>query len=1767
MLQRSNQGPSAAFFCPQNRPPSEQYLDQLRRYICANPFLKPFVQAILDMPAAWEIYASTNTAIGAMQQGPRYLENLKNWINGKATAPLAKIMSGIISLPLLLIIQIGQYFQYLEHRGIGHREFLDDIQVGGAQGFCGGLLPAIAIAVSRNEEELVKNAAICLRIALGIGAYGELGDDAAIPGPTTVVLHIKHAGQADEIVARFPGCYISAVTDPLTISVVGPVLLLQELKQIAEAEGVRVTPLHLRGKVHNPENSDLSNELSNLCDQTSSLRLPDSANIQVPVRSNTTGNVVTGVSLTREVVRATLVLRCEWYKLLTSLSQELFHTGSTEHMFAIFGTDKKSCISLVPFIEKKLTITNIDVMKYLGTGQIGGQSPLWDSLPSNAIAVIGAACRLPGANSLDELWELISAGGSKVSGLPLNRLNPDDTPRAAQRGSKKEYSRRYGNFIDSIDMFDRSFFNISARESEYMDPQQRLLLEVAYEALDSSGYLRHHRRGGSDNVGCFVGSTYTDYLETTNTCRPTAYTATGTIRAFQSGRISYYFGWSGPSEVIDTACSSSLVAIHRACRAIQANECPMALAGGVNIITGVHNFLDLEKAGFLSATGQCKPFSMAADGYCRADGVGLVVLKSLSQAITDGDDILGVISGVASNHGGLSSSITAPSSRAQTSLFESVIAQANIKPNHVSYVEAHGPGTQVGDPVEIASIREVFGRSYRDSPLYIGSVKGNVGHSETAAGVSGLLKVLAMLQHAEIPPLAGFRTLNPKIPALEPDGLQINTRVISWDAEFRAALINSYGAAGSNAALICSEPPRTPSRSSISTYPIFLSAATRDSLLAYMTILRAYIQKVSAREGLLNIGNLALTLRERRKHHGVQWVGVEKDLATFALSLKQGMDNCFEVPAPTKPVVLVFPGQSKQTVNLDPVWYQEFPRFRFYIDLCNDKLVHLGYPPIIPAIFQSNPIADVVVLQCGIFAVQYASAECWKEAGIKFHAAIGHSFGELTAMATTGILSLVDVLKLIASRASLVQYKWSAERGMMLAVQASAELTRQIMTTVNGTDPNREIEIACFNGPKSHVLVGCQSDIEKAEIILREGPQFRGIQYQRLDVSHGFHSVLTEPILSDLDRVANGLTFRAPTVPLEACTENSLSSFTAARIGRHTRMPVYFGSAVERIVQRLGPCVWLEVGIGSPVISMTKKAIQDHAGHSFLPIRTKGVDSAIAATTAALWREGISTSYWSFLTPDQAGLKPVWLPPYQFQRTHHWPDHLDADGCELEVLETGGLSMEKNLSSTIRPKNTSSFPMQNFTVNVEAKRYTQIVSGHTIRGRPLCPASMYMECVVMAAQMMQPGIEMQRLEFRNFSFERPLGLDINQNRGVRLSMERTADAKSWAVAIFSASKKNSKRAGLITTHVKGQFSATNSADFELYNRVIANQVQNLLADQRAERLKTTRAYILFRRVVDYAEPMRGISQITILDNRAVAQIKRPKVSVSSTESTAVPVCDTVILDTFIQVVGLLANSSDSCPDGEVFIASTVDSIQMRGCDFSACASWTVYAMTHTISAHQVVGDIFVFNSEGSLVLIGSGLQFRKCGTSKLEMVLHGLSSHEILQSPAHRPVEVLGEKVITGLTPPSGAEARLVRPLRHYVDGEMLDSLSMITHGSAERPSRTRQNSGQYRDDAYNFDLPTQAPQGSIGDSDQAISTALRQRITQIISENCGNEVSPSINDDISLEELGMDSISVVELKDSLERSFSLEFGAEHVRLQSTLGNILHHCSRTQHGA
>ncbi|QGA14099.1 hypothetical protein EYB26_001752 [Talaromyces marneffei] len=1755
--------PSGAFFCPQAYAPDEEYLNGLHSFLSENKYGKSLLREISDLKDShiWSTFATASGDVASLSAGPEYIDLLYNWAAKGASGPLAAARSSVVALPLLVILQVGQYLRYLDYHNLSHQTFLVDVsQAGGVQGFCGGLATAIAIACAVDESQVVQYTATVMRVLIGVGAYSEAADDTRGSGSTTLALRLKYEGQGEELTQNFPGTYVSAITEPLNISIVGPAGTLHELFIFAkEQEQLQVQKMDIRGKSHNPENQKVAGDLCTVCDGTQSLRLPDASELRAPVRSNISGRRLTEGSLTNELVTTILANRCEWYSILTQTAKDIKAQSNDTPGLVYFGmTD---VVSLAPFVQQGLQPAKTAAHTLIARIT---KSPV--DFPEDAIAVVGASCRLPGANNFEELWELLASGADQHRPLGTDRFNIYDSFRASQSGKFGE-SKFYGNFIDDVRRFDNAFFGVNQREAASMDPQQRLLLEVAYEALDDAGYLVKHCRENGDNVGCFIGGSLVEYLDNTSAYAPTAYVASGTIRAFLCGRLSYYFGWSGPAEVIDTACSSSLVAINRACKAIQAGECFMALCGGVNIITGMNNYFDLGKAGFLSPTGQCKPFDASGDGYCRSDGVGLVVLKKLSQAIVDGDAVMAVIPGISTNQGGLSPSITIPHSTAQQALYKRVLQQAQIPPESVTYIEAHGTGTQAGDPIEVESLRSVFGKKMlktsSDRTLHIGSIKGNLGHCETAAGVTGLLKVLAMIKHAQLPPHASYGRLNPKIPPLEPDGLSINRSLCDWKTPFRAALVNSYGAAGSNCALLCCELPSKMSSRAKDVdvkLPLLVSAASEKSLLQNAQVLSAHLRKHALE---INLGDLAHTLNERRKRHKflmpIDAVDVQDAASQLEnLQFQSIVQNASRTP---RPVVLVFSGQFDNKVQLDKAFYDKIPAFRHYLDLCDKELVAQGFPTIMPTIFDTEPAADATLLQCGIFAMQYASAQCWIDAGLTPSAVIGHSLGELTALAVSGVLSLADAIKLVASRARLIDTKWGSDKGSMLAMSNCSASEFEAICSLLQQRSGSVIEIACYNAVDTIIASGASANIARLKEIVCSEPRFQKIRARDLATTHGFHSSLTETLIADMTVTSQSLKWNEPKIPLETCSNNPIDSFKEYDPSRHLREPVFFVDAIQRLEKRFPSAVWLEAGISTPAVVMARSASGQANAHAFLGLKASGTLSALdslSSLVSDLWRNGHFVQHWRLVSPSgkSLGFKPIWLPPYQFERTQHWVANVDR---VMEMQQTVSKAAAESMAVLKAPENSTLKPptlvgratrratkaegQVDFTINIQTQRFHQVVRGHYLRSRSLCPASMYMEAVTMALQLLAADGNSPRVAPGAFSlvwdevnFHAPLGTEARGEVVVRLSPARHENIWNFAICTLPGDGSSSRQPRE-TVHVKGVVSLVKCLSLDAWERLVSGPMERITSSEiDTERFMRRRTYGLFARLVEYAPFFKGIHSLVLHEREGVATICMPDEQPAREESTSWSLCDTVTIDAFIQVLGFVINTSDFVPEGEVAVMVGLDrAVISPKCDFSTSSAkrenWRVYARFGVDGGGQPLGDVFVWNiQDNNLVAVFTGCRFSKVPISKLERSLDQamrLVTPSQAQPTAGRNVPVVGS-----INSAAGQNQRTA------VVRFLPDESSSTSSSSSDTDSR-----GSI--------VPTA---GSISSVEPDQIEDQLEELQNMIAESTGMAKS-DMTKAMMLADMGLDSLAALDLVGEFSSKFNLKVAAHDLQ-NMTFGDL-----------
>jgi acyl transferase domain-containing protein/SAM-dependent methyltransferase len=882
------------------------------------------------------------------------------------------------------------------------------------------------------------------------------------------------------------------------------------------------------------------------------------------------------------------------------------------------------------------------------------------------IAVVGMACRLPGANSPGEYWRLLRDGVDAVREVPPDRWNASRY-FDADRDAPGKMVTRWGGFIDEIDRFDAALFGISPREAATLDPQQRLLLETAWAALEDAGHAPDRLRGSQGGV--FVGIGTSDYAllvsQATALADVDAYRATGCMsHSPAAGRISYVLGLQGPSVAIDTACSSSLVAVHLACQSLRLDECTVALAGGVNAILLPELGISLSKAGMMARDGRCKTFDAAADGFVRGEGCGMVVLKRLSRAEADGDRILAIIRGTASNQDGRSNGLTAPNGPAQEGVIREALARADVRPGDVSYVETHGTGTELGDPIEVRAIGAVLGvnRPHGDR-LRLGSVKTNIGHLEATAGVASLIKLVLALQHRTIPPSLHFTTPNPHIPWDE-FPIEVATALTPWEPRSgrRIGGVSSFGFSGTNAHLVVEEAPAStaaapaPALAPRDAFVLTLSGKTADAVHA---LAARYAARLAADD--VSLGDLCFTAgagRAQLVHRAAIVTHSRTELAAqlAALAAERAPPGVLtgDTRAASRPrVAFLFTGQGAQYAGMGRVLYASQPVFRAALDACAAGLAGQLARPLIDLLYGdgSAEIDDTAHAQPALFAIEYALASMWASWGVQPGAVLGHSVGEYAAAVIAGAVSLDDALRLVATRGRLLQ---SLPRtGAMAAVHAPLAVVERAVEREPG------VGVAAINGPDAVVVSGTMAGVEAVEARL----QAAGVDVQRLHVSHAFHSALVEPILDEWEVAAALPAWTAPRVPfVSSVTGGPATAGELADAGywrRQVRDAVQFDAALTSLVAK-GYDACVEIGPQPTLTSLGQRSAAAARAWWGGSLRRGRSDwEALSTAAAELWLRGAPIDWAAFAAGT--GARRVALPTNPFQRTRFWVDAAPVD--------------------------------------------------------------------------------------------------------------------------------------------------------------------------------------------------------------------------------------------------------------------------------------------------------------------------------------------------------------------------------------------------------------------------------------------------------------------------------------------------------------------------
>jgi acyl transferase domain-containing protein/SAM-dependent methyltransferase len=934
---------------------------------------------------------------------------------------------------------------------------------------------------------------------------------------------------------------------------------------------------------------------------------------------------------------------------------------------------------------------------------------------SEPIAVVGMGCRFPGADGPDALWQLLRDGVDAIREVPADRWSADayyDTDLAAPG----KMSTRWGGFLDGIDRFDPHFFGISPREAMAMDPQQRLLLEVGWEALEHAGIAPDRLSGTA--AGVFMGISSFDYVHLAMSAPEEtldSYLAQGIAHSAASGRLAYILGLQGPAVSLDTACSSSLVAVHLAVQSLRRGECSLALAGGANAILLPTFLIGFSKSQMMAADGRCKTFDASADGFVRGEGCGVVVLKRLSDALAERDQIWAVIRGSAANQDGRSSGMTAPNGLAQEAVLRAALADARLEPRQVGYVEAHGTGTSLGDPIEVQALHAVLGRGRApDRPLLLGSIKTNLGHLEAAAGVASVIKAALALHHGEIPSSLHFRQPNPYIAWDEfPVAVAAERTPFPAIDGRRVAGVSSFGFTGTNVHVVL-EAAREEGRgkreeesSSIqnSQFTIQNSAAQRPlHLLKLCARDETALQNLSGRwtrflkespEPFTDLCFTATTgradLPERLAVVAASAAEARRKLAAHARGEEPlGVFRGRAADGAQAQVAFLFSGHGSQRVDMGRRLYETQPTYRAALEECDALLRPYLDQPLLSVLYPTgggtgtdSPLLDgMTYSQPALFALEYALARLWRAWGVEPAAVLGHSVGEYAAAVVAGVFSLEDGLKLVAARGRLMDSL--TRRGAMLAVFASPAEVEALLAPHDGA-----VSIAAINAPTESVVSGESAAIEA----IADQLTTRGTDFRRLHVAQAAHSRLLDPILDDFEAVAATVRFAAPQIQLISCTTGQPVS--AAEIAdprywrRHLRETVRFHTALETL-HREGYGVFLEIGPHAVLTALGNASTMGRGGDGAmgsggaegqgrnpeseirnplcLPSLRREWDDwqQMLESLAALYVHGVPVDWQGFerdhLDAGEASRRRVSAPTYAWTHGRYWLEHAARPG-------------------------------------------------------------------------------------------------------------------------------------------------------------------------------------------------------------------------------------------------------------------------------------------------------------------------------------------------------------------------------------------------------------------------------------------------------------------------------------------------------------------------
>ncbi|MCJ1403878.1 hypothetical protein MMC11_007101 [Xylographa trunciseda] len=1641
--------------------------------------------------------------------------------------------NGIMATVLMCIGRLGELIVYAE----------EDPSILGSEGtpieilaFCTGLLPAAAAAAARDTSELLKIAievvSITFRMAFEISRRMKLVEGTGDKWATTIVGY--PLDKAQDTLDNFhktqnipePRRLAIGVVAKGWFTIIGPPSSLTRLWAYSpDLDRAAKIPTDTNGPIHTSHMPRINVE--KVLGHSSLLDIPISSKARIASNSSSG-------TYSHSTLRSLLA------HMITDIAHNvLYLTNTLDECISGLADTRKVRLTVVgptghlPTVQSALKDAGIkcDVNSHLDAkvNRVRGGSDL--------VAIVGMAGRFPGSETIDRFWEDLLEGKNQIKKVPKSRFDLDVFYDSTGK-TKNSTTSQYGSFLDRPGLFDNRLFNISPREAAQMDPIQRWLLTTSYEALESAGYSANASLATESNrIATYFGQTGDDWHEILNNEGIDIYYVPSLARAFGPSRLNYQYKWGGGSYAVDSACATSTTAVSLACSALIARECDTALAGGGSILVSPNSFSGLSRSGMISTTGGCRTYHDDADGYARGEGVGVVVLKRLEDAVGENDNILGVIRGSARVYSSTATSITHPDSKTQIRLYEEVLRQTSVDSRDISYVEMHGTGTQAGDAEEMTSVLQTFGASRtKDYPLTVGAVKANVGHGEAAAGVTSLIKVLMMLRERKIPPQPGMPfKVNHNFPALD----KINVRIAGknmtlkprpgGDGKIRV-LLNSFDASGGNTSLLIEAAPEK-ARKVDDPRPyhiITLSGRTVNSLQENSNRLLDYLTRYPDTK----LADLAYTTSARRMHQVVRRAYTAGSINEVTRFLRA--DVAKEATNPPRNAIfsriLVFTGQGSQYAGMGKELYQQSTTFRAVLSTYQDMAESQGLPPFVDLICDGQldiTIQSAARVHLAIVALEIAIAHMLKIWGVQPDLVLGHSLGEYAALCVAGVLSVSDTLHLVGQRALLIERKLTPGTFAMLAVRVDVTRVRGLLQNPKW----RSCEVACINTPSTTVVSGTLSEIKS----LQQHLEAEGTRTTLLNIPYGFHSKQIEPILSKFEDIAKGVLFLNPIIPIASTLTGTIvedpHTFSASYLARQAREAVNFVGALQAC-EKAGFSTertsWIEVGPDSICSGLIRTTL-DTASDQVLSILKSSESNwkTISSTLAAVYKSGTSLNWPEYHKDFKYCLSLLDLPRYAFDEKEYWTSYSEPERTTV-IIDSAKRISEPPTSSFVPGFPTTSLQRvesedmdsrsitASFASNVSDPHLFTAIQGHVVDGITVCPLSIFCDMALSASHYaysrLRPGKRVPKMSLCNIDLTHPLIVpEKNLKQIAKVTASYSLDSNTVSITFSSNSGKTDQEHGLCQVvfgnndEHRAQLSQTL---FLIGTRI--DSLKNLASVGKAHRLLKPVVYKLFANLVAYGENYKALEEV-ILDSDchdAVGTVKLPAL-IESGQFLFNPYW----LDAAVHLAGFLLNGSLKYSDDIACLSTGFDSYQIFE-ELSAQKIYTSYVcMQETGKNSMIVGDCFVF--EGSkLVLATMGIKFQKMK----KVVLNSILRADSLSS--NRPSKVAISQVKNNT---SNRDRTRGRESIVHVSND-------VTHFPLSRSPSTSSSSKSVLDD----DAST--PGSSIGDTGEDLVS----KLLSIVAAESGYDLE-EMNDDTVFTDMGLDSLMGITISSILKRDMGVE--------------------------